>query len=55
LGPLFGWFLELNPWIKPWHDDMERNCGCRLSDSVASSIADEARTLGMTVGTNNET
>jgi hypothetical protein len=49
LVPLLGCILELNPWVKQWHNDVDPDFGYRLGDYFANFVEDEARTLGKTV------
>ena len=49
LVPLLGCVLELNPWVKQWHNDVDPDFGYRLGDYFANFVEDEARTLGKTV------
>jgi hypothetical protein len=49
LIPLLGCILELNPWVKQWHNDVDPDFGYRLGDYFANFVEDEARTLGKTV------
>ena len=49
LVPLLGCILELNPWVKQWHNDVDPDFGYRLGDYFVNFVEDEARTLGKTV------
>jgi hypothetical protein len=49
LVPLLGCLLELVPWLKQWHNDLDPEFGYRLGDYFESFVEEEARTLGMTV------
>jgi hypothetical protein len=49
LVPLLGCILELNPWVKQWHNDVDPDFGYRLGDYFANFVEDEARTLGKTI------
>ena len=49
LAPLLAGLDELVPWLKQWHNDRDPATGERLGDYFAGFVADEARSLGMTL------
>ena len=49
LTPLLAGLLELLPWLKQWHNDLDPTHGVRLGDYFADFVAEEARTLGLTL------
>jgi len=49
LQPLLAGLLELLPWLKQWHNDMNPDFGARMGDYYASFVAEEARALQFTL------
>jgi hypothetical protein len=48
LTPLLAGLLELLPWLKQWHNDLDPTHGVRLGDYFADFVTEEAHTLGLT-------
>ncbi|MES2938323.1 MAG: BREX-2 system adenine-specific DNA-methyltransferase PglX [Pseudomonadota bacterium] len=49
LQPLLAGLLELLPWLKQWHDEMNPDFGARMGDYYESFVNDEARALQFTL------
>jgi hypothetical protein len=49
LQPLLAGLLELLPWLKQWHNEMNADFGMRMGDYYESFVADEARALQFTL------
>jgi hypothetical protein len=49
LQPLLAGLLELVPWLKQWHNEMNPDFGARMGDYYESFVADEARALQFTL------
>ena len=49
LQPLLAGLLELLPWLKQWHNDMNPDFGARMGDYYESFVTDEARALQCTL------
>ncbi|NEQ34613.1 MAG: SAM-dependent methyltransferase, partial [Leptolyngbya sp. SIO4C5] len=49
LVPLLGGLLELLPWLKQWHNDLDPDYGLKMGDYYAGFIDDEARQMGLTL------
>jgi hypothetical protein len=49
LAPLLGCLVELLPWLKQWHNEIDPEFGMRMGDYFEGFIQDEARRLGQTV------
>jgi len=49
LAPLLGCILELVPWLRQWHNDLDPEFNMRMGDFFANFVEQEARTLGLTV------
>lgn len=49
LAPLLAGLLELVPWLRQWHNDVDPATGLRMGDYFAQFLEGEARTLGLTV------
>ena len=49
LQPLLAGLLELVPWLKQWHNEPDTTFGERMGDYYSSFVADEARSLGLTL------
>ncbi len=49
LQPLLTGLLELVPWLKQWHNDMNPDFGARMGDYYESFVTDEARALEFTL------
>lgn len=49
LQPLLAGLLELVPWLKQWHNDYDPDHATRMGDYFEGFVADEARSLGLTL------
>ena len=49
LQPLLSGLLELVPWLKQWHNDLNAEFGARMGDYYESFVNDEARALQFTL------
>jgi hypothetical protein len=49
LQPLLAGLLELVPWLKQWHNEVDATYGERMGDYYASFLADQAKELGYTL------
>jgi|HubBroStandDraft_1064217.scaffolds.fasta_scaffold00063_37 hypothetical protein len=49
LKPLLAGLLELVPWLRQWHNDLDRETGLHMGDYFAGFVAEEARELGLTL------
>ena len=49
LQPLLAGLLELVPWLKQWHNEMNPEFGARMGDYYESFVNDEARALQFTL------
>ena len=49
LQPLLAGLLELLPWLKQWHNEMNADFGARMGDYYESFVTDEARALQFTL------
>ena len=49
LRPLLGGLLELVPWLKQWHNEMNPEFGARMGDYYEAFVNDEARALQFTL------
>lgn len=49
LTPLLAGLLELVPWLKQWHNDVDPEFGVRMGDYYADFVAQQAHGLGVTV------
>lgn len=49
LTPLLAGLLELIPWLKQWHNDMNPEFGERLGDYYERYVDTEAHALGLTL------
>jgi hypothetical protein len=49
LQPLLTGLLDLVPWLKQWHNDMNPDFGARMGDYYESFVSDEARALQFTL------
>lgn len=49
LQPLLAGVLELVPWLKQWHNEMNAEFGTRMGDYYESFVTDEARALQFTL------
>lgn len=49
LQPLLAGLLELVPWLKQWHNQMNPDFGARMGDYYESFVNDEARALQFTL------
>jgi hypothetical protein len=48
LKTLLAGLLELIPWLKQWHNDLDPSFGIGMGDYFAGFVDEEARTLGFT-------
>jgi hypothetical protein len=49
LVPLLAGVIELLPWLKQWHNDIDPEFNQRMGDFFAGWITEEARQLGLTI------
>ena len=49
LQPLLAGLVELLPWLKQWHNDMNTDFGARMGDYYEAFVNDEARALQFTL------
>ena len=49
LIPLLGCLLELLPWLKQWHNELDPAYGLKMGDYYEGFIQDEARQMGITL------
>jgi hypothetical protein len=49
LVPLLACILELVPWLKQWHNDIDPTYNLRMGDYYATLVESEAKELEMTV------
>jgi uncharacterized protein DUF7008/Eco57I restriction-modification methylase len=49
LKPLLTGLLELNPWLKQWHNELDPAFGIGMGDYFAGFVDEEARGLGFTL------
>lgn len=49
LAPMLAGLLELVPWLKQWHNDVDAESGLKMGDYFEGFVADEARELGLTL------
>lgn len=49
LQPLLAGLVELLPWLKQWHNDMNPDFGARMGDYYEAFVSDEARALQFTL------
>jgi hypothetical protein len=49
LQPLLAGLLELLPWLKQWHNEINPDFGARMGDYYESFVTDEARALQFTL------
>ena len=47
--PLLACILELVPWLKQWHNDLDPTYNLRMGDYYARFVEGEAKELEMTV------
>jgi hypothetical protein len=50
LKPLLADLLELVPWLRQWHNGIDRETGMRMGDYITDFVEEEARSLGLTLG-----
>ncbi len=50
LVPMLAGLLELVPWLRQWHNDIDAETGLRMGDYFAGFIEEEARERGLTIG-----
>ncbi|WP_416670061.1 DUF7008 domain-containing protein [Egbenema bharatensis] len=48
LVPLLGCLIELLPWLKQWHNDLDPAYGLKMGDYIEGFIQEEARQLNQT-------
>jgi hypothetical protein len=51
LVPLLACILELLPWLKQWHNDVDPEFGLPMGDYFEGFLQEEARNLGLTLDT----
>ncbi|WP_090571633.1 DUF7008 domain-containing protein [Belnapia rosea] len=49
LLPMLAGLLELVPWLRQWHNDIDAETGLRMGEYFASFIEEEARERGLTI------
>lgn len=49
LLPMLAGLLELVPWLRQWHNDIDTETGLRMGDYFAGFIEEEARERGLTI------
>ncbi|WP_134500751.1 BREX-2 system adenine-specific DNA-methyltransferase PglX [Microvirga pakistanensis] len=49
LVPMLAGLLELVPWLKQWHNDIDPNTGLRMGDFFEGYVEEEARGHGLTL------
>jgi hypothetical protein len=49
LAPLLACLIELLPWLKQWHNDVDPEFGMRMGDYFEGFIQEEARQMGKTL------
>jgi hypothetical protein len=49
LVPLLAALAELIPWLKQWHNEVDKEFGYRMGDYYEGFVQDEAREMGKTV------
>lgn len=49
LKPLLAGLLELVPWLRQWHNDIDPETGLRMGDYFLSYVEEQARELGLTL------
>lgn len=49
LLPMLAGLLELVPWLRQWHNDIDAETGLRMGDYFAGFIEEEARERGLTL------
>ncbi len=50
LAPLLAGLLELLPWLKQWHNDIDRETGVRMGDYYTQFVDEATREVGLTTG-----
>ncbi|WMT76288.1 BREX-2 system adenine-specific DNA-methyltransferase PglX [Bradyrhizobium sp. Ash2021] len=49
LMPLLAGLLELVPWLRQWHNDIDPETGLRMGDYFLGYVEEQARELGLTL------
>lgn len=49
LIPLLGCLIELLPWLKQWHNDVDPEFGMRMGDYFDNFVQEQARQMGKTL------
>ncbi len=49
LAPLLACLIELLPWLKQWHNDMDPEYGMQMGDYFEGFVQEEARKMGKTL------
>ncbi|MGJ5080242.1 BREX-2 system adenine-specific DNA-methyltransferase PglX [Bradyrhizobium sp. HKCCYLS3013] len=49
LRPLLAGLLELVPWLRQWHNDIDPETGLRMGDFFFGYVEEQARELGLTL------
>jgi hypothetical protein len=47
--PLLACLIELLPWLKQWHNEVDAEFGYRMGDYYEGFVQDEARQMGRTI------
>jgi hypothetical protein len=47
--PLLACLVELLPWLKQWHNEVDPEFGMRMGDYFEGFVQEEARKVGKTV------
>ncbi|MDX8483149.1 BREX-2 system adenine-specific DNA-methyltransferase PglX [Mesorhizobium sp. VK24D] len=50
LTPLLAGLLELVPWVRQWHNEIDIEMGLRMGDFFQGYVEEQARELGLTLG-----
>lgn len=49
LKPLLAGLLELGPWLRQWHNNIDPQTGLRMGDFFVGYVEEQARELGLTL------
>ncbi len=49
LLPLLACLVELLPWLKQWHNEVDPEFGYRMGDYFEGFVQEEGRSLGLTI------
>jgi hypothetical protein len=50
LIPLLACLIELLPWLKQWHNDVDPDFGLPMGDYFEGFVQEEAKQMGKTIG-----